>query len=216
MKYIKKNPPPEKFINWKNLAGENWQPSWNNFQNPEKSIVHDSLLKEQGFICCYCGQRVEKKDSHIEHLKPRNKYPNLALDYDNLIASCQGENETPPPIPVHCGHKKAEWYDEYLMVSPLNSNCSDFFRYTEKGEILPTKDTNYQKSAEETISRLALDLNKLNRMREKAIEGLDIYNLDNDEIKILINAFEKMNQQGEYEEFCHVLIYILKQFLEDS
>ncbi len=215
MKYIKKNQPPQDFIEWKKLANENWQPKWNNFQKPEKTSVHNSLLKEQGFICCYCGRRIDLTDSHIEHLKPRNKYPDLALDYTNLIASCQGENETPPPIPVHCGHKKAEWYEENLMVSPLEENCADFFRYTDDGQILPTKDLTKQAAAKESIQRLALDINKLKKMREQAFEGIldDIDTLNNDEIRKLINGFEQSNKKGEYEEFCSAIVYILKQYL---
>ncbi len=214
MKHIKKNQPPQDFIQWKNSENEDWQPNWNNFQKPEKKSVHDSLLQEQGFICCYCGQRISREISHIEHLKPRNQYPDLTLDYTNFIASCQGESEeTPPPIPVHCGHKKAEWYEETLMVSPLNNKCADFFRYTDDGQILPTTDSNKQEAAKETIKRLALDINKLKKMREKAIEGLGIDTLDDDnEIKKLIDGFEQMNTNGEYEPFCSAIVYILKQY----
>ena len=58
MRYIKKQQTPPKFTEWKAQANEAWQPFWNskstNFQNPQKEIVHKSLLKEQGYICCYC------------------------------------------------------------------------------------------------------------------------------------------------------------------
>ena len=215
MKYIKKNQAPQDFTAWKKLANENWQPNWNNFQKPEKNSVHNSLLKEQGFICCYCGRRINLTDSHVEHLKPRNKYPDLALDYTNFIASCQGESENPPPIPVHCGHKKAEWYEENLMVSPLDNNCDDFFRYADDGQILPTQDLTKQAAAKETINRLALDINKLKKMREQAIEGiLDVIDtLNNNEKRKLIDGFEQPNQNGEYEEFCSAIVHILKQYL---
>lgn len=215
MKHIRKNQLPHQFIEWKNLANEDWQPTWSNFQKPEKSSVHDSLLNEQGFICCYCGQRINQADSHIEHLKPRNKYPELALDYKNFIASCQGESENPPTIPVHCGHKKGEWYEKKLMVSPLDSNCADFFRYTDDGQILPTQDSTKRSAAKETISRLALDIDKLKRMREQAIEGIldGIEDLNSNDIRKLINGFKQTNANGEYAEFCNVIIYVLKQYL---
>ena len=215
MKYIKKNKPPQNFIEWKKLANKDWQPNWNNFQKPEKTSVHNSLLTEQGFICCYCGRRINQTDSHIEHLKPRNKYPDLTLDYTNLIASCQGESENPPPIPVHCGHKKAEWYEETLMVSPLDSNCGDFFHYTDDGQILPTTDLDKQAAAKETIKKLALDIDKLKKMREKAIEGiLDIIDiLNEDQISKLIDGFEQSDATGKYAEFCNVIVYVLRQYL---
>lgn len=215
MKYINKSQPPQDFIEWKNKINEHWQPNWNNFQKPEKTLVHESLLKEQGFICCYCGRRINQTDSHIEHLKPRNKYPDLILDYTNFLASCQGESEMPPTIPVHCGHKKRGWYEETLMVSPLDNNCADFFHYTDDGQILPTKDSTKQSAAKETIARLALDIDKLKRMRERAIEGIleIIDTLSNDEIRKLINGFEHTNANGEYEEFCSAIVYVLRQYL---
>ncbi|ELS02841.1 TIGR02646 family protein [Xenococcus sp. PCC 7305] len=215
MKYIKKNQPPQDFIQWKNLANEHWQPNWDNFQKPQKSSVHKSLLKEQGLICCYCGRRINQTDSHIEHLKPRNKYPDLTLDYINLIASCQGKSDAIHSIPVHCGHKKGEWYEETLMVSPLDENCTSFFRYTDDGQILATADSDKQTAAEETIKRLALDVNKLKKMREKAIEGIldDIDLLSNQDLNNLIDAFENPSDNGVYEEFCSAIVYVLRQYL---
>ena len=101
MKFIDKSKEPEEFTNWKALANQDWQPNWDNFQKPEKNIVHNSLLQEQGYICCYCGRRISRQDSHIEHLKPRNQYPELALNYHNILASCQ--KEVKPKEPIHCG-----------------------------------------------------------------------------------------------------------------
>ncbi len=37
--------------------------------------------REQGYICAYCGMELAREKSHIENLKLREKYPNLALDY---------------------------------------------------------------------------------------------------------------------------------------
>lgn len=81
MKYIKKNPEPAAFAQWKQQSNADWKPNWDNFQKPEKPIVHDALLSEQGYICCYCGQRINQITSHIEHFQPRTFYPNLKLEY---------------------------------------------------------------------------------------------------------------------------------------
>ncbi|MBR8828894.1 MAG: TIGR02646 family protein [Gomphosphaeria aponina SAG 52.96 = DSM 107014] len=207
MKYIKKEQPPQTFTHWKAQENEDWKPHWDNFRGKEKFAVHNTLLKEQGYICCYCGRRISSKTSHIEHLKPRTNYPNLALEYGNLLASCQGESEEPPPIPVHCGHKKKDWYDKQLMVSPLDNNCADFFRFTEAGEILPKNDPDKQ-AAITTIERLGLNIDKLKKMRKKAIEAiLDV--IEKEEIEALIKGFETPDLEGKYEEFSGALIYIL-------
>ncbi|XZF61302.1 MAG: retron system putative HNH endonuclease [Gloeotrichia echinulata DVL01] len=88
MKYIQKSEEPESFTAWKKLANDDWNPSWEDLRKPQKTYVHNSLLQEQGFICCYCGRHINHENSHIEHLQPRTTYPQLALDYTNLLASC--------------------------------------------------------------------------------------------------------------------------------
>ena len=186
MRYIKKQQAPPNFTEWKDKADENWQPFWNsqatNFRNPEKKSVHESLLKEQGYICCYCQRRIDLNNSHIEHFKPKDEkyHPKLSLEYNNFLASCQKEKITVEDSeekireyaesPVHCGHAKGNWYDEKLTVSPLIQNCADYFRYTEAGEILPSEDPDKNEAAKVTIEKLGLD--KLKDKRLAVIEGL--------------------------------------------
>lgn len=169
MKYIKKSQEPESFTVWKNLANEDWQPTWDDFRKPQKTDVHNSLLQEQGFICCYCGRRITKDISHIEHLKPRYPYTELALEYTNMLASCQRERERKEPL--HCGSKKDHWYNEDLMVSPINANCEEFFKYTDDGQILAT-DNSKKLAAETTIDKLGLNIDKLKDLRTKALEPI--------------------------------------------
>ncbi|MEH2071940.1 MAG: retron system putative HNH endonuclease [Nostoc sp.] len=215
MKYIKKNQEPEKFTAWKALENDDWKPSWDdNFQAPEKPIVHDALVKEQGYICCYCGMRITRDTSHIEHLKPRSAYPSLSLEYKNLIASCQGESEEPPPVPVHCGHKKKYWYDENLMVSPLKITCADFFQYPASGEIQPTDELAKKAAAQTTIEKLALNIGKLQNMRKLAIDAalLAIDGLTEAEIQLLAQGYEKPDKNGQYTPFCAAISYLFNNY----
>ena len=214
MKYINKGEEPKSFTDWKQQANDDWQPSWENFRNPEKASTHNSLLQEQGFICCYCNRRISRDNSHIEHLKPRARYSHLELDYTNLLASCQRERERKEPL--HCGAKKDEWYDEDLMVSPLDINCNEFFKYTEDGQILPTEVVDKKIAAETTIEKLDLNIDKLQDMRSKAIEAIlddDFDTLTENEKKSLLDAFEQRNENDQYEEFCAVISYIIQQYI---
>jgi uncharacterized protein (TIGR02646 family) len=210
VKYIKKSEEPESFTVWKNLANEDWQPSWENFSKPQKTYVHDSLLQEQGFICCYCGRRINTDDSHLEHLKPRTTYPQSALEYTNILASCQ--KDTVRKEPLHCGKIKDKWYDDNLMISPLDVNCAEFFRYTDDGQILATNNSEKQLAAETTIDKLALNIDKLKNLRAKSIEPiLEIINtITEEERQNLIIGFSETNSKGYYEEFCAAIIYLLK------
>ncbi|MEM6699273.1 MAG: retron system putative HNH endonuclease [Bacteroidota bacterium] len=57
----------------------------------DKKRLKEALVKEQGFICCYCGRRIfVDHNTHIEHLLPKHAYKNKTYDYKNLFASCQG------------------------------------------------------------------------------------------------------------------------------
>ena len=215
MKYIKKGEEPESFKTWKALARTtpNWGYSY--LQNPEKKELHEALIREQGYICCYCGMRITRESSHIEHLKPQSTPdPELSVEYTNLLASCQRERE--PKKPIHCGVAKDDWYDENLMVSPLKPNCTDFFIYTDDGQILATDASEKNAAATKTIKQLRLDIPKLKAMREEVIKnllvGLDVFTLTEEEKQKLLQGFEQPDANGQYQEFCGAIAYILNQY----
>ncbi len=210
MKYIQKRQEPASFTEWKSQISEDWQPTWEILRSSEKRDLHDALLREQGYICCYCEMRITQQNSHIEHLKPRTNYPTSALDYANLLASCQRERSAVK----HCAYKKDDWYDEQLMVSPLKPNCADFFRYTEDGRILPTEDASKNAAAVTTIDKLGLNADRLVDMRSQAIDDIleNIDGLTEEEINLLISGFQELDANGQFEEFSGAIAYILKQY----
>lgn len=212
MKSIQKGEEPESFANWKKLANENWTPTYDGLRGEVKTDLHHSLLREQGYICCYCGMGIAVDSSHLEHLKPQRYYQSLALEYRNLLASCQRESKKFEP--VHCGKKKDDWYDEQLMVSPLEANCADFFRYQGSGEILPTDEADKKDAAAKTIDKLGLDIDKLRAMRREAIDGIleAIDGLTGEEIQLLAQGCEKPDANGQYTPFCGAITYILKHY----
>ncbi|MDM8522971.1 retron system putative HNH endonuclease [Desulfococcaceae bacterium HSG8] len=112
MKYIVKNEEPKGFADWKKEGPEN---RWEEFQNPVKSEVRDSLVEEQGYICCYCGTNIQKNhNTIIEHLKPKGKdlYVEIMFDYDNLLASCAGSNKDI----IYLATKKDDTLDKIIKL----------------------------------------------------------------------------------------------------
>lgn len=217
MRYIHKGEEPESFKAWKALAKTtpNWGYSY--LQNPEKRELHEALLREQGHICCYCGMRITLTSSHIEHLKPQSTPdPDLSVEYTNLLASCQRERE--PRKPIHCGVAKDNWYDEDLMVSPVKPNCTDFFIYTDDGQILETNTPEKKAAAITTIDKLRLNIPKLIAMRKEVIKNLlaDIDELTDEERLKLVQGFEEPDANGQYEEFCAAIAYILTQYFTEA
>ena len=124
-------------------------------------------MREQGFICCYCESLVTTIDSHVEHFRPKEGFTDLQLDYGNLHCSCQ--QDPAPGEPRHCGHRKGSWFDEELLVSPLDPNCEERFTYTANGDIFPRPN---DRAAQTTIDRLGLNLPKLNALRAAAVDAL--------------------------------------------
>lgn len=97
-----------------------------------------------------------------------SRYPELQLDYSNLHCSCLREQSA--GVPSHCGHRKGDWFDENLLVSPLQEGCEKRFMFTANGEVFPR--SNADAAACATIERLGLDLPRLNALRAAAVEAL--------------------------------------------
>ncbi|MEH2241351.1 retron system putative HNH endonuclease [Nostoc sp.] len=213
MKYIQKCKEPSSFTEWKNRR-TNKTTLWTKIKQAVKSNLHETLLHEQGYICCYCGASLKGNESHIEHFKPKSLYTTLTFEYMNLMISCQGEDEEKPRVPVHCGHKKNNWYEEDLLVSPLISNCADFFKYPASGEILPTDDLDKNLAAKETIEKLALNISKLQDMRRLAIDAalLATDGLTEAEIQLLAQGYEQLDANGQYTPFCAAISYFFKNY----
>lgn len=222
MKYIEKGEEPESFTVWKASENEDWKPHWDDFRSPQKSKVHEALIQEQGYLCCYCGLRIDRNSSHIEHLKPRAHYPKLALEYSNLLASCPGEGDDQDQKQSqelltkaeHCGPWKKDWYDADLMVSPMTKNCADYFIYTGFGEILPTDDPTMQVAANATIERLGLNNAKLEASRRRALQAIlpILEGLSIDEMKKLAQAYSQKDAEGKYVRFCTAIISFLERY----
>ena len=147
MRTIVKNTVPAALTSWLNswraLVIQGHTLDWKDFPNPEKSQTMDSLIEEQGAVCCYCEARIGNSEAHIEHFQPRSLMPHLAFDYDNLLASCEEAK--------HCGSKKGNSAPTNL-ISPLQRGCESHFVYTSLGEI-----SGNDFSAKETVRLLGLN-----------------------------------------------------------
>ncbi len=199
MKYIHKNGEPQSFTDWKQLANEDWQPSWLNFQEPQKSEVKNSLLEEQGSICCYCEKDIQNTESHIEHIKPRSNpdYCGAELEYGNLLCSCGPSQKK--GAPSHCGDKKGDWFNEHDFITPLVLTCEDRFSYTAHGEIIPKREND--NAAIVTIEKLGLNISSLVALRKARIDVFLDPDIDADDQKAFLTNYTARNSDGGFNEF---------------
>lgn len=198
MKYIVKNyPEPATFTAWKQrkkltkndlLRKTNLQKEqseiWKTFTKSKgKKSLKKSLLKEQGFLCCYCQQQIHlNENTQIEHLVARGVDALKMFDYDNLLAACDGgqtereqhnRDNTIERQPKYCGHAKA---NHTLTITPLDKDCETHFRYEiqdDTGSIDDVKVWIRSSTTEgkDAISKLNLNTPKLCNLRGQVIAG---------------------------------------------
>lgn len=216
MRRIVKGIAPASFTAWKAQANEDWTATYDNLPNPEKNHLHEALLEEQGWVCCYCGRRMDINDSHIEHFRPRDDYPDLELDFANLYASCL--RGTVSRQVLHCGHAKGQRFDEALHISPLSAECEQQFAYTLDGNTIPTSTAD--NSAPYMIGVLNLNAAFLRNRRAEALAGT----FDNDfllwataeELQVLRDYCDVRDELGRFGDFSHVIGRYAEQLLQAS
>jgi uncharacterized protein (TIGR02646 family) len=218
VKRIKKRREPPALVAWKQQANDDWTPTYAELAEPPRDALVPALLDEQGCICCYCMRRISAADSHVEHFRPQGQYPELALTYSNLHASCQGEYDRSPP--VHCGHHKANLPlrgsdDEAALIAPTDRNCENRFRYTGAGEIHPIEEAD--DGAARTIAILNLGDANLNRQRKRAFDAalqfIDITSFE--DVEAEISMHKTRSADGRFTPFCIGIIYLLKWCLTE-
>jgi len=111
------------------------------------------LEKEQQHACCYCEKGITPDnidtDSHLDHVRPRDKFPQFKNDYHNLVVSCQ--------TPGRCGNAKGSQFNNHFIV-PTEENPGDYLTYFINGEMRAIANN---KKANVTIEMLNLNAPRL-------------------------------------------------------
>lgn len=65
------------------------------YSSPEWNLIRKQVIKEKGRICSECGVYMKNSnDVTVDHIRPRSKYPDLALDKQNLRVLCRSCNSS--------------------------------------------------------------------------------------------------------------------------
>lgn len=204
MKYISKGSEPQTFADWKALANEDWQPSYESLSGEIKRTVKTALMQEQGYICCYCERRLTDEDSHIEHFRPRTDPDIDPLGFANMLCSCQ--NRLKKGEPRHCGNLKENWFQEDLLISPLEPECEAVFAYLGDGGMHASDPLD--DAARTTIQKLGLDIDKLRALRNHAIEPFLEPSLSDTDFKVFISGYLQHDADGTFPEFYTTIEYL--------
>ena len=234
MKYIEKGQAPsaliqinkDKFKTYDNDVCDN------NKANPKITVKSDtlkSLMKEQGFICCYCMQRIstEGKNStsqeyptiehYIAQTTQESKDKNLDTNYKNMLATCHG-NDKKDPENKHCDSSRGSKTFKYL--NPLDKSCERVLGYGGDGSIF-CLDSSHKKEIDYDIEILNLNFQKLKDNRKSVINGIktaikfkrnklkDKWNKEQFKKEALAKC--KISSSEMFEAFTQVKIYELKK-----
>lgn len=143
------------------------QPStkWDELAPTCKEEIRESLgqmsSSPEGPLCHYCESAIQWKSNRhsIEHLYPRNRFPDKTLEWSNLYLSCK--------TPDHCDQYKDapghQSYDPADLVRPDIDNPDAFFQFLPDGRVIPRSDIacTDRDRAETTISVLGLNAPRL-------------------------------------------------------
>lgn len=193
----------------------------------EKDELREALLQEQGFICCYCMQRIQeaKQDKmKIEHFKPQSIYngtngkPDLTLDYTNLLASCKG-NEGSLKHLQHCdGHKG----NDEIQVNPMDKILMQKIRFDSIGRVFISEKDDFDKALNHDLNHtLNLNLQTLTADRKAIWTKLDQLMRKEFKDKKPTKSFIKQKlkemstpNNGKFMPMCQVAIYYLEKKLK--
>lgn len=217
MKQIRKRPEPAYFVNWK----ENFrrthkrEPLYEDFRGSEEwEQMIQTLLEEQGYICCYCTMEIQGWDSHIEHFIPRNiknRYPhstrarNVELNYQNLFESCNGEDASWD----HCGRYK-DREDSPMLVSPIEEGIEERFKYDLLTGMIDAADPNDQ-AVMTTIRVLNLNTDRLCQHRLAAFYAAGIFDEeDPEDRKSQIAFYSNRDDKGAFNPFCAAIVWAFR------
>ena len=177
-----------------------------------KRLRHQ-LVKEQGQICCYCMNRITCNTAHIEHFWPKEKFLDMDLEYDNLLASCNGEGSI-IVSDEHCGHRKLNWWRED-MISPTDIEVEKMFHYSPDGRIHGVRGRETSNIAQQMITNLGLDSYHLERNRRQAIESSEVFDEEeytDEDIRSFIEYYSNMDNGG-YVPYCKAITDCLEDML---
>lgn len=206
MKQIIKNKEPNSLLQHRLSVHSDYD----NYSN--RDDLREALLTEQGYICCYCMQRIDQNKMKIEHWRSQTQYPELQLIYRNLLGACLG-NEGQPKQLQHCDTRKG---DSEIQINPI-TNCEILIKYGADGKIY-SDDENIDSELNKILN---LNNQTLKNNRFIAFEAVR-QNLSQKYpsqtwtaaiLKQEIKKYSQLSQKGQHEPYCQFILCFLRKKL---
>lgn len=174
----------------------------------------EKLLIDQGYICCYCNNRVELKKSSVEHLITIDSDKSLVAEYENLLIACNGGRDEKftfgDSYPLYCD---ASRNNQNLDFTPLDIDCWLSFKYSiSNGEI-----SGMNQKAINLIKTLNLDCTTLRSFRLNAFEILfddDQQLLDLHDLEKIWDCYWEKDCNGRHEPYFYPILFCIFSLIQ--
>lgn len=212
MRWIEKRPEPKELAEWRSRYQNdlNFGYALMRLDHDVANAVTQSLIAEQGWICAYTGQRIERDSCHIEHINAQTHCARGEdVSYSNLAACYPAPNTGEA---LYGAHQKRDWpapTERYLFVSPLHRGCEDRFRFNLRGKVSTREgDT----AARTTVQKLKLDHKTLTALRREAIQST-LKDLPIDKARQRLRYLEQKTTD-RLEPYCFALKQALHKHIQ--
>lgn len=192
--------------------------NYGNIPSATKNELRESLINEQGYVCCYCLKRIpeNKADLHhtkIEHFKCQDNYAELDLEYSNLHLACKGNQGQSIKLQT-CDTAKAN--KDVMAFSLIDNSLNGNIHYAKDGTIFSEQD-NIEKEINEVL-QLNNDQNIKNaraRIRKGISESIRILQRKGKLTKNILER-ELQNWQDRYDNKHRPFYPVAVQYLENK
>ncbi|MBI5535127.1 MAG: hypothetical protein HY898_20540 [Deltaproteobacteria bacterium] len=165
MRLIEKGPPPRELEAYR--LRPNARYDGDNSFGQVKERIRKALVREQGWLCCYCMQRIEPlaHRMNVEHWASQRRHEERALDWTNLLGACKGEPQATQAA-QHCDLRKG---DSEIQLDPQKRVHIDTLSFTADGELI-SSDAVLQADITERLNLNAVNLRNLRRTAVQAAQ----------------------------------------------
>ncbi|PEA48703.1 TIGR02646 family protein [Bacillus thuringiensis] len=205
MKYIKKGNAPASLVYHKKQSFS----TYDNYK--EKDDVRTSLLQEQGFICCYCMSRINKRSMKIEHWLSQSENEENTLDYKIMLGGCLGFQNSPYNKQCCDTHRK----NIKLTINPTDQFMVDTIKYLTNGKII-SENADYNNDIDVTLN---LNTELLRENRKSLYRAMISFMgkrkepWNESDIRRAIKRYLSKDENGAYVPYCQVALYFLQKRL---
>lgn len=210
MRQIKKGIPAKSITDF---VRKNRNAVWGQLPPKDRHEATEALVKEQHSLDGYTERRLRSDDwnTHIDHFRKRDLFPQLTFDWENLIWAEHSTEFGADAKDNYSECRAKDKVDYQNIVDPVHDDPHDFFSYLTDGEIVPKAglDDTKRKKAQYTIDCFCLNNISLRQGRCVVIEAIKNLKKGNCDPKDILEYLKEYNFPSVLEYFCSSEIFVV-------